>query len=86
MHNRPGNRSCCPGPVRAAGGGELHLGRRVDTFTAAEVGDDDKTPILRAYLERWKAEVGVFFHGVGPGSPDDQLRRIAPDTRSSRSR
>lgn len=65
--------------MRAAGGGELHLGKRVDTFTAAEVGDDDKTPILRAYLKRWKAEVGVFFNGVGPDSPDDELRRIAPD-------
>jgi deazaflavin-dependent oxidoreductase (nitroreductase family) len=65
--------------MRAAGGGELHLGKHVDTFTAAEVGDDDKAPILRAYLKRWKAEVGVFFNGVGPDSPDDQLRRIAPD-------
>ncbi|MFH9005956.1 nitroreductase family deazaflavin-dependent oxidoreductase [Streptomyces afghaniensis] len=65
--------------MRAAGGGELHLGKHVDTFTATEVADDDKTPILRAYLKRWKAEVGVFFNGVGPESPDDQLRRIAPD-------
>ncbi|MEU3890314.1 nitroreductase family deazaflavin-dependent oxidoreductase [Streptomyces sp. NPDC029041] len=65
--------------MRAAGGGELRLGKHVDTFTAAEVGDDDKTPILRAYLRRWKAEVGVFFNGVGPDSPDDRLRRIAPD-------
>ncbi|WP_369193962.1 nitroreductase family deazaflavin-dependent oxidoreductase [Streptomyces djakartensis] len=65
--------------MRAAGGGELHLGRRVDAFTAAEVADDDKAPILRAYLKRWKAEVGVFFDGVGPDSPDDQLRRVAPD-------
>jgi hypothetical protein len=23
--------------------------------------------------------VGVFFGGVGPDSPDDELRRIAPD-------
>ncbi|MFF7791339.1 nitroreductase family deazaflavin-dependent oxidoreductase [Streptomyces sp. NPDC007991] len=65
--------------MRAAGGGELHLGKHVDTFAATEVADDDKTPILRAYLKRWKAEVGVFFNGVGPDSPDDQLRRIAPD-------
>jgi deazaflavin-dependent oxidoreductase (nitroreductase family) len=65
--------------MRAAGGGELHLGKHVDTFTATEVADDDKTPVLRAYLKRWKAEVGVFFNGVGPDSPDDQLRRIAPD-------
>ncbi|MFC9679846.1 nitroreductase family deazaflavin-dependent oxidoreductase [Streptomyces sp. NPDC056948] len=65
--------------MRAAGGGELHLGKHVDTFTATEVADDDKTPVLRAYLKRWKAEVGVFFNGVGPDSPDDELRRIAPD-------
>jgi hypothetical protein len=34
---------------------------------------------LRAYLKRWKFEVGVFFGGVGPDSPDEELRRIAPD-------
>ncbi|MEV5356875.1 nitroreductase family deazaflavin-dependent oxidoreductase [Streptomyces sp. NPDC052693] len=65
--------------MRAAGGGELHLGKNVDPFTATEVPDADKAPILRAYLERWKAEVGVFFDGVGPGSPEAELRRIAPD-------
>ncbi|KUN88940.1 deazaflavin-dependent nitroreductase [Streptomyces bungoensis] len=65
--------------MRAAGGGELHLGKKVDVFTATEVTDDDKVPLLRAYLERWKAEVGVFFDGVGPDSPEAELRRIAPD-------
>lgn len=65
--------------MRVAGGGELHLGGNVEVFTAAEVADDDKPPLLRAYLERWKAEVGVFFDGVGPDSSDDELRRIAPD-------
>ncbi|MFH8804003.1 nitroreductase family deazaflavin-dependent oxidoreductase [Streptomyces sp. NPDC017936] len=65
--------------MRAAGGGELHLGRKVDEFTAVEVGDDEKVPLLRAYLKRWKAEVGVFFKGVGPDSADADLRRIAPD-------
>ncbi|MBN0043587.1 nitroreductase family deazaflavin-dependent oxidoreductase [Streptomyces actuosus] len=65
--------------MRAAGGGELHLGKNVEEFTATEVADDDKAPILRAYLKRWKAEVGVFFDGVGPDSSDAELRRIAPD-------
>ncbi|MGW0965833.1 nitroreductase family deazaflavin-dependent oxidoreductase [Streptomyces sp. NPDC002516] len=65
--------------MRAAGGGELRLGKKVDTFTAEEVADDDKVPLLRAYLKRWKAEVGVFFGGVGPDSSDEELRRIAPD-------
>lgn len=65
--------------LRAAGEGELSLGRRSEPFGAREVGDDDKAEILRAYLRRWKAEVGVFFGGVGPDSTDEELRRIAPE-------
>ena len=65
--------------MRAAGGGELVLGRRAEPFTAEEVPDAEKVDILRAYLRRWKAEVGVFFGGVGPDSPDEDLQRIAPE-------
>jgi deazaflavin-dependent oxidoreductase (nitroreductase family) len=65
--------------LRAHGKGRLLLGRRVEDFTAAEVVDEDKPAILRAYLKRWKWEVGEFFDGVGPDSPDGELRRIAPD-------
>ncbi|MFI6062914.1 nitroreductase family deazaflavin-dependent oxidoreductase [Streptomyces sp. NPDC051286] len=65
--------------MRAAGGGELHLGKKTDVFTAAEMADDEKPELLRAYLKRWKAEVGVFFGGVGPDSSVEELRRIAPD-------
>jgi hypothetical protein len=65
--------------MRAAGGGELHLGKKAEAFTATEVTDQEKVPLLRAYLKRWKAEVGVFFKGVGPDSPDADLLRIAPD-------
>jgi deazaflavin-dependent oxidoreductase (nitroreductase family) len=64
--------------MRAAGGGRLVLGRRVEEFTATEVADDDKPAVLRAYLKRWKAEVGVFFDGVGPDSTDEQLRGSGP--------
>lgn len=64
--------------MRAAGGGQLLLGKRVEEFTATEVGDDDKPAVLRAYLKRWKAEVGVFFDGVGPDSTQEELRAIAP--------
>ncbi|MBY8885627.1 nitroreductase/quinone reductase family protein [Streptomyces sp. PTM05] len=64
--------------MRAAGGGELWLGRSAERFTAVEVPDDDKPAVLRAYLKRWKAEVGMFFDGVGPDSTDEQLREIAP--------
>jgi len=65
--------------IRAAGGGELVLGRRVQPFKAVEIPDEEKIPILRAYLKRWKIEVGVFFQGVDAGSPEEELRRIAPD-------
>lgn len=64
--------------MRVAGGGELLLGRRVEPFTASEVTDEDaKVDVLRAYLRRWRAEVGVFFDGVSADSPESELRRIA---------
>ena len=65
--------------LRAAGGGELRVGRKVERFTATEVANEDKPPLLRAYLKKWKFEVGVFFQGVGPDAPDDKLLGIAPD-------
>ena len=65
--------------LRAAGEGALRLGRRREAFRAVEVPDRDKVPILRAYLQRWKLEVGVFFDGVGPDADDAQLLRIAGD-------
>jgi deazaflavin-dependent oxidoreductase (nitroreductase family) len=65
--------------LRAAGGGELRLGRRVDSFRATELDDDAKVPVLRSYLERWKWEVGQFFQGVAPDAPDSDIARIAAD-------
>ena len=65
--------------LRVAGQGELRVGRRVREFAATELSDDEKVDVLRAYLKRWKAEVGVFFEGVGAGASDDELRRIAPN-------
>jgi deazaflavin-dependent oxidoreductase (nitroreductase family) len=64
--------------LRAVGTGELRIGRRVEPFTATEVPDDDKPAILRAYLKRWKFEVGVFFDGVNAKAPEQKLREIAP--------
>src|SRR5579872_5493171 len=43
--------------LRAAGEGSLLLGRRREPFRAQELADDDKAPILREYLRRWKWEV-----------------------------
>lgn len=64
--------------LRASGTGELRLGRRVETFSAAEVADADKIPVLREYLKRWGWEVGRFFEGVTKDSTDDELAAIAP--------
>jgi len=65
--------------LRVAGSGELRLGRRVETFTAVEVADHDKVDVLREYLRRWKAEVGVFFGGIGADADDATIRAIAGD-------
>jgi deazaflavin-dependent oxidoreductase (nitroreductase family) len=65
--------------LRASGEGRLRVGRRTEEFTAQEVPDEDKAPLLRAYLERWKWESGAFFEGMGPDSTDEELLQIAPD-------
>ena len=65
--------------LRVAGTGELRVGRHVEVFTATELADDEaKVAVLRAYLAKWKMEVGVFFDGVSADSPDAELARIAP--------
>ena len=65
--------------MRVAGGGELRLGRKVETFTATELSVADRPRVLRAYLKKWKFEVGMFFQGVGPDAPEDEILAIAPD-------
>jgi len=65
--------------LRVAGEGELRVGRRIEVFRATELAEEDKVEVLRAYLKRWRAEVGVFFGGVSATSPDADLHRIAPD-------
>jgi deazaflavin-dependent oxidoreductase (nitroreductase family) len=64
--------------LRAVGTGELRIGRKVEPLRATEIADDDKPAILRAYLKRWKFEVGVFFDGVDAKAPQEKLREIAP--------
>ncbi|MBF6213480.1 nitroreductase family deazaflavin-dependent oxidoreductase [Nocardia puris] len=64
--------------LRAAGTGELRLGRKVEPFSATEIADADKIPVLRLYLEKWGWEVGRFFEGVTKDSTDAELAAIAP--------
>ena len=64
--------------LRVSGKGRL-AGRRTEEFTATELSDEEKPALLRAYLKKWKWEVGAFFDGVGADAPASVLRRIAPD-------
>ena len=65
--------------IRVTHEGELWLGSKMERIRVTEIPDDDRVPILRAYLKRWFFEVGVFFGGVKADSPESELRRIAPD-------
>jgi deazaflavin-dependent oxidoreductase (nitroreductase family) len=65
--------------IRAAGTAELRLGRKREQIRVEEIPDDARRDILRAYLKLWKWETGQFFDGVSADSPEEDLRRIAPD-------
>ena len=51
-----------------------------ERFSASEVADADKPEILRAYLRRWRVEVGVFFDGVNAKASEEELVRIGRTT------
>jgi hypothetical protein len=55
----------------------LILGRRRQICRATEIAPADAVPVLRAYLRKWKFEVGMFFDGVGPDSSDEEFAAIA---------
>ncbi|MGW6708789.1 nitroreductase/quinone reductase family protein [Streptomyces sp. NPDC054956] len=66
--------------MRAAGGGELRLGRKVSTFTVTELTDPaEQAVVLRGYLKKWGWEVNRFFGGVTVNSPESELREAAAD-------
>ncbi len=64
--------------LRAAGSGELRVGRRVEAFGAQELPDEEKATVLREYLRRWKFEVGQFFDGLSADSSDEEIAAAAP--------
>ena len=64
--------------IRASGHGELRLGRNREAIRVEEIPNEQKEPILRDYLKKWKWEVGQFFEGVSADSPPEDLERIAP--------
>ena len=64
--------------VRVAGSCDLRVGRRIEHVRLVELDDASKPEVLRAYLRRWKWEVGQFFDGVGPEATDEELLAAAP--------
>lgn len=64
--------------IRAAGGGELRLGRATEKFTVTELADADKPPIIRAYLARWGWQVGKFFDGITKDTGDKEIIAAGP--------
>jgi deazaflavin-dependent oxidoreductase (nitroreductase family) len=67
--------------LRASGQGRLRVGRRRQPFSAVELADDDKPPLLRVYLKKWKFEVGGVLRWCRTGliRSDEDLRRVAQD-------
>jgi deazaflavin-dependent oxidoreductase (nitroreductase family) len=64
--------------LRVSGAGRLRKGGRTEEFTATELPDEEKLPLLRAYLKKWGWGFSFFFGGFPPPPPDEDLRRIAP--------
>lgn len=63
--------------IRVSGEGILHQGRRSTPIRVAEIADDQKPPIIRAYLDRWGWQVGNLV-AAPKGATKAQLREIAP--------
>jgi deazaflavin-dependent oxidoreductase (nitroreductase family) len=64
--------------LRAAGEGELRLGRHAQHFVPVDIADADKPPLIRLYLQKWAWETGAFFDGLTADSPDADIAAAAP--------
>jgi deazaflavin-dependent oxidoreductase (nitroreductase family) len=64
--------------LRAAGEGELGIGRKMRHFRAEEVPDSEKLPLMRLYMQKWAWEVKGFL-GIDADASDEEIKRILPD-------
>jgi deazaflavin-dependent oxidoreductase (nitroreductase family) len=65
--------------IRASGEGVLRKGRRQEPIRVVEVPDEEKVPILRAYLKLWAMETKKFFGLPNADVSDGEIARIAPN-------
>ena len=62
--------------LRAAGGGQLQVGRRrTELFTIVEVPDEEKPQVIAAYLDRWGNQVRSQFEAL-PDAADHPVFRL----------
>ena len=64
--------------ARAAGVGELQLGKRVEAVELVELPAEQRVPVLRVYLTKWGWEVGRFVEGLSKKSTDAEIAAVAP--------
>ena len=65
--------------IRVSKEGVLKLGRKNETIRVEEVPDEQKVPLLRAYLKVWAWETKTFFGLESADVPDEVLAGIAPN-------
>ena len=78
-HIRAGETLLVHAGAGGVGSAAIQLGLAAGARVIATAGGLEKVEVLRAYLKRWKAEVGVFFSRVSANAPDGEIRRIAPN-------
>jgi deazaflavin-dependent oxidoreductase (nitroreductase family) len=65
--------------IRASGEAVLRKGRHEEPIRVVEVPDEEKVPILRAYLKLWAMETKKFFGLSGRDASDAEIAAIAPE-------
>lgn len=58
---------------------EVHQRGGVLRFRAVEIADDEKPPIIAAYLDRWRSQVAAIFAEL-PNPADHPVFRLEPVT------
>jgi deazaflavin-dependent oxidoreductase (nitroreductase family) len=64
--------------LRAQSNGRLKLGRQITVFKAVELVNQDKLPILRAYMKRWWSVSKPLTTITSPEAPDEEFIRAEP--------
>jgi len=64
--------------LRAQGSGRLRVGGKVTEFRAVELPNQEKLPILGAYLKRWWSVSKPLTTIKSPDAPDEEFMKAAP--------